>query len=84
MVYSMITVQRTAGSLGICNPRSSQHRGGGRTEMICDTVAGKRTVWTTASGPPRREIPPKPHFSPCRTLCNKKLFQYLVMEEGEV
>ena len=67
MVYSMIIVQRTAGKFGICNPRPNHHReGDGWTEMICDTAAGKWTVWKTASGPPRRGARPGPHFSQCQ------------------
>ena len=60
----LVTVQRTAGQKGICNPRSSQHRGDGRTEMICDTVTGKWTVWDTASVPRRKGARPRPNSSP--------------------
>ena len=41
----LVTVQRTAGQKGICNPRPHQHRGDGGADMVCDTVTGKWTVW---------------------------------------
>ena len=60
----LVTVQRTAGQKGICNPRPHQHRGVGGVDMVCDTVTGKWTAWKTASVSLRKGARPRPCASP--------------------